>query len=304
MLQRRLERLGWLFLAPALLLLAATALVPFVQTLLLSFTDARFGSGAKVRFVGLGNYRALLENPDFVDAVRHTLLFTGSSLAGELVLGVLFALLLHGQFRGRAVLRAAVLLPWAVPTVVAAKLWSFMLLDTSGVVNDVLVSKLGLLGAPRAFLGEPGLALASLVAIDIWKTTPFVAILTLAGLQSIPPALQEAAAVDGAGPVRRFFSITLPLLAPVLSLAALLRALDALRVFDIIWVTTRGESATESLATFTYRTLVDFRRLGLGSAASVMLLLGVLACILAHAAVVRWRARGSAGTPAGGGATQ
>lgn len=281
-LASRQQRLAWIFLAPALLVVLGLGLYPLVQTILASFTDARFGGFREPQFVGLENYRTLAADERFREAIRNTFVFAFFSVSLEFVLGVGIALVVHSRFPGRGMVRAAMLVPWALPTVVSARMWDYMLVDTYGVVNDILVERLGLFTERIAWLAEPGLAMASVIAVDVWKTTPFVALLVLAGLQTIPEELYESADVDGAGPVRRFFSLTLPLLKPIIAVTLIFRTLDALRVFDQIWVMTRGELGTESLATFNYREMIELSKIGYGSAISVAIFAIIGCFVLAY----------------------
>lgn len=276
-----------MFLAPTLLILTFVGAYPLLQTFVVSLTDAYMGSTRAAKFVGFQNYVKLYSDPQFWASVLHTLIFTISSVSLEFILGLVLALVVHSQFKGRGLMRAAVLIPWALPTVVAAKMWSYMLVDTYGVVNDLLVRRTGLLDTSIAWLARPGFALASIVAVDVWKTTPFVALLLLAGLQTIPPQLYEAAQVDGASRRQRFFSITLPLLKPAILVALVFRTLDALRVFDVIWVLTRGELATDSMATYNYRHMVDFRKLGYGSSVSVSIFLIIAIFVIIYVRLLR-----------------
>jgi trehalose/maltose transport system permease protein len=262
------RRLVLWFLAPTLLVLAAVALWPLVRTFAMSFTDARLGSSQPAAFVDLRNYvgsQGLFGDRRFLSAAGTTLLFTAVSVALEIVLGTAVALLLHARFAGRGAVRAAVLIPWAIPTVVSAQMWSWMANDAFGVINDLLL-RTGFLHHKVAWLAGNGTAFVVLVAVDVWKTTPFVALLLLAGLGLVPPALHEAAAIDGAGPARRFFSITLPLLRPALLVALVFRTLDAVRVFDVFFVMKRD---LHTMATYARLQLIDFQREGYGSAVSV-----------------------------------
>jgi trehalose/maltose transport system permease protein len=255
--------------------------LPRAQTFYMSLTDTYMASARPAHLVGLTNYAKLAQDPDFWSALGHTLFFTLASVVLEFILGLGIALVIHSHFKGRGLVRAAILIPWALPTIVSARIWSFMLVDSYGVINDLLVTRLGLLDEKIAWLARPELALGAIVAVDVWKTTPFVALILLAGLQLIPKELDEAAQVDGASPVQRFWLVTLPLLKPSILVALVFRTLDALRVFDAIWVLTRGEVNTESLATYNYRHLIDFRKLGYGSAVSVTIfvLIGVFVAL-------------------------
>lgn len=286
-LQRRQERAGWLFLTPTLLILGVVGLYPLIQTFGVSLTDARMASGENPRFVGLQNYADLFHLQPFWKAVFTTVTFTLISVSIELVVGLAIALILNSGLRARGLLRAAILVPWALPTVVSARMWNYMLVDTYGVVNDVLVMKLHLLPEKVAWLAEPGLALISVVAVDVWKTTPFVVLLMLAGLQLIPTQTYEAAAVDGASRRQQFSRVTLPMLKPTILVVLIFRTLDALRIFDAVWVLTRGQLGTETMATFTYRQMIDFRKIGFGSAASVTIFALIAVFVMVYLVIAR-----------------
>jgi len=204
---------------------------------------------------------------DFVRAVWDTLVFTVVAVALETVLGMLIALTLTSEFRGRGAMRAAMLVPWAVITVVSARIWEWMLQPTRAGLFNALGSYLGLSEGRTDFFGNPTLQLPSMIMMDVWKTTPFMALLLLAGLATIPAEYAEAAKVDGAGPLRRFFSITLPLLMPTLAVALIFRTLDSLRVFDIFQVVLGNQRY--SMASFAQDMLISRRDMGLSSAASV-----------------------------------
>jgi trehalose/maltose transport system permease protein len=281
-IEKRRTRAAWLFLAPCLLALLLAAGYPFASTVALSFTDARlldFDDSAKS--VGMANYRALLDDDAWWRAVRNTALFSGVSVSLELALGLAIALLLNEPLRFRGALIAVLLLPWAIPTVVAAQLWRWIFNDVYGVANDLLL-RAGVLDAPLAWLADGRLAMGSAVVADVWKTTPFVALLLLAGLQAIPREIYEAAKTDGAGPWSRFRHVTLPLLMPSIAVAAMFRALDALRVFDLIYVLTGTRPETMSMAVYARQQLIDFGDLGYGSAVSVgvFLVAGMLVSFL------------------------
>lgn len=287
MLQRRQAVFGWLFVAPALVLLLAVGLAPLGTTVYYSFTNASTDAFRPPEFIGLGNYAELFRAGAFWRAVVNTLIFTAGSVALESVLGLFFALIVHSKFHGRGLVRGAMLIPWALPTVVAARMWDWMLNDQFGVINDLFARVIPVLPSPLAWTGQDGLAMLSVILVDTWKTTPFVALLLLAGLQLIPDDLYEAADVDGARPVQQFFTITLPLLKPAILVALIFRTLDALRVFDAIWVMTKGEFGTESMATYTYRQIIAYQRLGFGSAASVAIFLLIAAFVVVYVQVVR-----------------
>ncbi len=206
---------------------------------------------------------------DFIEAIGTTVLFTIVSVALELVIGLFMAMVVNSKFRGRGAMRAIMLVPWAIPTVISARLWELMLKDTTaGIFNKILLD-LQLIAAPQAWLSDPSLQIPTAIIVDVWKTAPFMALLLLAGLQVIPSDLYEAASVDGASPVRRFFSITLPLLRPAVAIALIFRTLDALRVFDLFNVLFGRQQL--SMATYNFETLVSNQLDGYASAISVII---------------------------------
>jgi trehalose/maltose transport system permease protein len=269
-LERRWVRTAWLFLAPMLGVLVLVAAWPLARTIWLGLTDARLGDDATGAFVGFANFAYLLTDPDWWVAVRNTIVFTVSSVTLEAVLGLTVALALNRAFRGRGIVRAAVLVPWAIPTVVSAKMWEWMLNDVYGVINAMLLA-VGLIATSIAWTASPSTAMLAIVMVDVWKTTPFVALLLLAGLQTIPADVYEAARIDGATPVQIFFRVTLPLLMPALLVALIFRTLDALRVFDVVYVMTGNNKATMTMSVYARQQLVDFQDVGFGSAAATLL---------------------------------
>ena len=255
-----------LMLAPSLVVLLSISIYPVFRGLWLSFrnTSLIFQTDA---FVGFDNYSAMLADSKFWNAWRNTLIFTVSSTAFETVLGLLMALILFETFGGRGWVRASMLVPWAIPTVVTSKMFAWMFDGQNGVVNYVLRT-VGLISGNINWYGSADHALLTIVIADVWKTTPFMALLLLSGLQTIPASLGEAARIDGASELQYFWSIRLPLLAPTLLIAALFRALDAFRIFDLVYVLTGGgpADATEVLSTLTYKTLFSALQFGPGSA--------------------------------------
>lgn len=252
-------RAAWLMVAPALAIILLAALVPIVVTA----WEALHGHDLRLPwlgrpFIGAANFVEAAGDPRFQGALVRTVAFALVSVPLELTLGLALALLMHAARRGRAFIRVAALLPWAVPTVVAALVWRFLFEE-----------------AAPGWLVHPLLAWVPIVLADVWKTTPFVAILLLAGLETIDPALDDAARTDGAGSLRRFFTITLPLLAPALVVAAAFRMLDALRLFDLAYVLTGGGpgTATEPLSLYAFIALMQRLRFGYGSALSVTVFL-------------------------------
>ena len=281
MLTLRQVRLAWILVLPTLLVVVLVAGYPLAQVFYWSFFKADITFVERPEFVGLENYAYLFQDPDFRQALWNTLKFTVVSVSLETVLGLAIALIIHSNFRGRGLVRTAILIPWAIPTVVSAKMWQWMLNDVYGVIN-VLGVKLGLLSQKVAFLARPELLLPSIIAVDVWKTTPFMALLLLAGLQMIPEELYEAASIDGASRWQQFWSITLPLLTPALVVALIFRTLDALRVFDVVFVMSGVNPATRTLAVYNRQTLVDFQDLGYGSAISVAILVIIFAFVLLY----------------------
>jgi trehalose/maltose transport system permease protein len=288
---RRQARPAWLLVSPLLAVLLLVALWPLARTVWFSFTDASLLDLGAAGFVGFDNFARLVADPDWWRSVANTLFFTFVSVTLEVCLGFAIALTLHARFRGRGVVRAAMLVPWAIPTVVSAKMWAWMFHDVYGVVNEILL-RLGLIAAPIAWTASPDLSMAVLIVVDVWKTTPFVALLLLAGLQLLPEDCYEAARVDGVPPVTQFFWITLPLMKPALAIAAIFRALDALRIFDLVYVLTAGSRETMSMAVYARQQLVDFQDFGMGSAAATLLVLIVAMVTVIYVMAVGLRLSG------------
>jgi multiple sugar transport system permease protein len=276
------RRLAWTFTAPAILIIGAIAIFPLGWTIWESLHqhDLRMPWLGRP-FVGLDNYIAIARDARFWSALAHTTFFAIVSIVVELVLGLTLALAMNRVVRMRGIVRASVLLPWAIPTVVAGLVTRFMFESQTGIVNASLVS-MGLLQQPIVWFVEASTAWVPVILADVWKTTPFVALLLLAGLQGIPEELFRAARVDGAGAWRTFRSVTLPLLRPALSLALLFRALDAFRVFDALYVLTEGGPAntTETLSLYAYKTLMRSGDFGYGSTLAVATFLCVAALAL------------------------
>jgi trehalose/maltose transport system permease protein len=280
----RRDWMPWVYCAPALLIIAGVAVFPLSRTVGFAFTDARLGDWGSARYVGLENFRYLLQDPDWWRAVANTLVFTGIAVTLETVLGTGVALILNERFRARGLLRAAVLIPWAIPTVVSARMWAWMFNDLYGVINELLIRS-GLIHQRLAWLADPKLTLATVVAVDVWKTTPFMALLILAALQSVPQNLIEAAILEGISPWRRFWNLTLPLIRPGLTVAVIFRALDSLRIFDLPYVLTSNSRKTAVMSVYARQQLVDFQDVGYGSAASFLVFCVVAIVILGYLSV-------------------
>jgi trehalose/maltose transport system permease protein len=288
-LKRRQTRLAWFLLVPSLLVVACVALYPLGKTIYQSFTDEQFLALEPAQWVGLQNYSDLWNDTIFRDSIWTTIKFTLITVAFEFVLGLVIALIVNSSFKGRGVMRAVMLVPWAIPTVVAAQMWKSML-QSNGVISDAGV-RLHILSTPHAWIADPSTALASVCAVDIWKTTPFVALLLLAGLQVIPKDLYEAAEVDGANPLQQFWKITLPLLAPAIVVTLIFRTLDALRVFDVFYVFFGNRLGTQSMAIYAQSTIVSDGYVGYGAAISMAIFVIIALFVVIYLTFQRVAAR-------------
>ena len=255
------------YVMPAVILLSLVTVYPVLSVLYLSL-HRRLPIFDIKKFVGLDNYRFLLQDDRFWNALRNTVYFTGVSVTLELLLGLCFALLLNRTFRLKGIVTAFVLVPWAIPTAVSARMWEWIYNADFGILNH-------LLGVKINWLGSPFWALNAAVFMDVWKTTPFVVILLLAGLKVIPRELYQAARIDGAGAWPTFRRITLPLLMPVILVVLIFRTLDAFRIFDAVYVLTGGGPAntTETLSIYAYKVLFQTLQFGYGSTLAVVVFL-------------------------------
>jgi len=257
------RRAAYYMILPALLIILVVALYPVAYSVYLSFFGSTINSVGS--FVGFENYARMFANQEFIEGLTNTLVFTVVSVLLEFVIGLAIALAVNRAFRGRGLVRAAVLVPWAFPTVISAVMWRLMLQDQVGIINYV-ANALGVISGP--ILSDRTLLMIAAILIDVWKTTPFMALLLLAGLQTIPEDLYEAARIDGANAVQRFTRITLPLLKPAILVAVLFRTLDAWRVYDLFWAMSNRE--LESLSTFVYKAVrVSQLNFPVGNAAAV-----------------------------------
>jgi len=273
------------FILPVLLFMLFLVALPVIGTLINSlFRDVPF---LAKRFMGLGNFVRLFKDPGFRESLLFTVLFVLISVSLEMVLGTLFALTMNEESRLTPLLRVAILLPWVIPVAVGARIWQLIYNYDYGLLNSIIVL-FG--GNPVNWLGSPGLALFSVILADVWKTTPFVALIVLTGLKAIPEEVYEQAKIDGTNLFNRFFLITFPILRPVFTVALLFRTIDALRVFDVIYVLTGGGpgGSTTSISLFAYRyfLLGDF---GLGSASSVILFLIALSLSVIYLKAARFK---------------
>jgi trehalose/maltose transport system permease protein len=259
------RRSAYYMILPALIIVFVVAFYPVLYGIVLSFTDSTviaFGS-----FVGLENYVEMFQNPDFLEGLSNTLIFTVVSVGLEFAIGLAIALAINQAFRGRGLVRAAVLVPWAFPTVISAAMWRLMFQNQVGIIQYV-ANAVGLISEP--ILSDRTLLLIAAIVVDTWKTTPFMALLLLAGLQVIPGDVYEAARVDGANVMQRFFRITLPLLKGAILVALLFRTLDAYRAYDLFWVL--GNRTLQSLSTFVYEGVrISQLQFGQGNAAAVFI---------------------------------
>jgi trehalose/maltose transport system permease protein len=286
-LQRRQTRLAWILMAPALAVVGFVALYPLALTVYQSFTNEQFLRGLQpIEWVGLENYRNLVEDTIFRDSVITTIKFTVITVFFEFVLGMIIALVVNSGFKGRGVMRAVMLVPWAIPTVISAQMWKWMYDDVFGVINDAGV-RLHLIGNNVAWISQPETALGAVAAVDIWKTTPFVALLLLAGLQVIPHELYEASEVDGASKWQQFWRITMPLLRPAILVTLIFRTLDALRVFDVFFVFFGNRLDTQTMAIYDQNTIVSTGDVGYGAAVSVAIFLIIAVFVVIYVTFVK-----------------
>ena len=287
-LQRRQTRIAWLLLVPSLAVVAIVAMYPLGKTVFQSFTDQEFLALEPTKWVGLENYRVLWHDTLFRNSIWTTVKFTLITVAFEFALGLAIALVVNSSFKGRGAMRAIMLVPWAIPTVVAAQMWKWMLDDVFGVVNDLGV-RLHIISHAHAWISDPSTALGAVCAVDIWKTTPFVALLLLAGLQVIPQDLYEAAQVDGANVLQQFWRITFPLLRPAILVTLIFRTLDALRVFDVFYVFFGNAPNTQTMAIYAQFTIVSAGHVGYGAAMSVAIFLIIAVFVVIYVTLNRVR---------------
>jgi trehalose/maltose transport system permease protein len=282
-LQRQRARAAMWFLVPMIAALALVAGWPLCRTIYFSMTNATLTDLYHAKFVWFNNYfkitklpsgntfyGGLLSDPLWWNALYNTVRFSIMSVALETFFGMIVALVLNAEFKGRGIVRAAVLVPWAIPTIVSARIWSWMLNDQYGMINDILL-KLHLISDKIAWTAHSETAMKAVLMVDVWKTTPFMALLILAGLQMIPNDIYEAAKIDGVHPIKTFFKVTLPLVKPALMVAVIFRMLDAMRIFDLVYILTPNSTATKTLSIQSRENLFDFDKFALGSAQATML---------------------------------
>lgn len=291
----REQRTGWILLLPALLVLLLVYGYPIVRAFWLSFFTKNLGTELQPVFAGLDNYGRMAGDGRFWQSFWTTTVFTTSAVIIELLLGLGIALVLNQKFRGRSLVRTTAILPWALPTALIGLAWGWIFNDQFGVVNDIL-RRVGLIEGGINWLGEPTLALMAVIFADVWKTTPFISILLLAGLQSISPDLYEAHSIDGATPWQNFTRITLPLLMPQILIALLFRFAQSFGIFDLIAVMTGGGpgGATEVVSLYIYATVMRYLDFGYGAALVVVtFMLLIVAVAIASLLLSRSRAKTS-----------
>ncbi|VXD18360.1 Binding-protein-dependent transport systems inner membrane component [Planktothrix serta PCC 8927] len=281
-LEKQEKITGWLLILPALLMITLVFIYPILRSFWLSLFTQNLGTQLQPIFSGLSNYQRLLGDGRFWQTLWNTSVFTSISIILELIFGLLIALILNQSFKGRGFVRTTALIPWALPTAVMGLAWAWIFNDQYGVVNDIL-QRLNIINSPMTWLGEPNRAMFAMIVADVWKTTPFMAIILLAGLQSISQDLYEAHAIDGANSIQSFYQITIPLITPQIIIALLFRFAQAFGIFDLVQVMTGGgpAGATETVSIYIYATIRRYLDFGYGAAlvGVTFLLLIVAVCI-------------------------
>lgn len=270
-LEKTETRDAWIMMTPAIICLLVVAVYPILRTFWLSLHEMVLTDpGSGYPFIGLGNYAAILKDQRAMQAILFTLKFTAVTVFFELLLGFAAALIMNKGFKAKGLVRAAILIPWAIPTSVSAMMWKFIYNDQYGLFNDIL-NRLGVIDGYKAWLSTANGSFMALVITDIWKTAPYMALLILAGLQMVPDEMYEAAKIDGANVFQRFRYVTLPTVKTTVLVALLFRTLDAFRVFDLISVMTGGANQTESISVYAYNNLMKFLDFGYGSSLAVLI---------------------------------
>ncbi|WP_039717513.1 carbohydrate ABC transporter permease [Scytonema millei] len=292
--QKREQKTGWILLLPALIVMLVVYAYPILRAFWLSVFTQNLGTELELVFSGLSNYGRMFNDGRFWQSLWNTTVFTTASVLSELILGIGVALVLNQAFKGRGIVRTITLIPWALPTAVMGVAWAWIFNDQYGVVNDIL-RRLGFIETGISWLGNPTLAMIAVILADVWKTTPFIALLLLAGLQSIPGDLYEAHSLDGATPWQSFWKITVPLLMPQIIVSLLFRFAQAFAIFDLIQVMTGGGpgGATETVSIYIYSTVMRYLDFGYGSALIVVTFL-ILVIAVAIASFLLTRARANA----------
>ena len=287
-LERRTQIVGIGFVTPTFVIIALILVYPVLQSIVLSVGQSSVDGYEPYTFVGLKHYAALFEDARFWRSLSVTLIFTAISIPLELVLGVGLALLMNESFRGKGFARLAVLFPWALPTALNALIWRWMYNADYGLFNAIGMQS-GLVSEPVNWLGDETLAMASMVLVSVWKTSSFMALIILAGLQSIPRDLYEAGRMDGMTRWQEFREITLPLLKGSIMVALIIRSMDALRTFELPFNLTDGgpDSATETLSLYAYKVIFEFVEFNAGAAIVVVQFAVVFALSLLYILTLR-----------------
>ncbi len=274
------QKIGWLLVIPALILLFLVFAYPIGRAFWLSFFTENLGTQLKPVFSGFTNYIRMVGDGRFWQSMWNTSIFTFASVTVELILGMGIALVLNQSFKGRGIVRTISIIPWALPTAVMGLAWAWIFNDQFGIVNDILF-RLGLIEEGISWLGNPTLAMLALIIADVWKTTPFISILLLAGLQSIPGDLYEAHSIDGATPWQSFWQITVPLIMPQILIALLFRFAQSFGIFDLVQVMTGGgpAGATETVSIYIYSTIMRYLDFGYGAALVVVTFILLVAAV-------------------------
>lgn len=285
---KQANRAGIYFLTPALLIIAFVLVFPIIQTIVLSFGRNSTSIFTGYEFAGLANYQRLLNTPRFITSLNNTIFFTAVSVPIELVIGIGLALVLNRRFRGKGLVRMAVLFPWALPTALNALMWRWMFNTEFGLFNSILTD-VGLAVERINWLGAIPMAMYSMMFVAIWKTSSFMALLLLAGLQTIPDDLYEAGSVDGTNRWTEFRYLTLPLLRPAILVSVLLRTMDAMRTFELPFNLTDGGplTSTETLSLYSYRAIFQYVNFNLGSSAIIIQFIIIMAISILYIATLR-----------------
>ena len=285
---KQANRAGIYFLTPALLIIAFVLVFPIIQTIVLSFGRNSTSIFTGYEFAGLANYQRLLNTPRFITSLNNTIFFTAVTVPIELVIGIGLALVLNRRFRGKGLVRMAVLFPWALPTALNALMWRWMFNTEFGLFNSILTD-VGLLVERINWLGAIPMAMYSMMFVAIWKTSSFMALLLLAGLQTIPDDLYEAGSVDGTNRWTEFRYLTLPLLRPAILVSVLLRTMDAMRTFELPFNLTDGGplTSTETLSLYSYRAIFQYVNFNLGSSAIIIQFIIIMAISILYIATLR-----------------
>ncbi|GMQ61331.1 carbohydrate ABC transporter permease [Vallitalea maricola] len=271
-MQKQKAKMGYIFIIPSIVLVLVFIVYPVINTINMSLYDLRIQTLAEgKKFVGFDNYIKLFSDKTFIESLKFTLIFTVIAVTLETLIGMIFALIMNKAIPGQGIIRTAVLVPWAIPTIVSGLMWQFMYSDQYGIINLIL-SKLHLIQDYIPWLIEKNTAIIAVIIADVWKTTPYMSLLILSGLQTVPESLYEAASLDGANKVQRFFRITLPIIKPVVVVAILFRVLATFRIYDLVVALTSGGPAdgTQSLSLYTIKTYFNFGNLGYGATLAVV----------------------------------